>query len=322
MFRAKNADQAAIASQLVAAGVIKALVLCLAEGVKSGDVSNQSAYLLELIVERGTSASAVGVVAQIEEAGGMEKLMQTTMWLATWQMFVGARNVACCVVKTMCHLACRATTVGHIMPIARALTKMLESKECQTPAARALWWMAATSCDISALLGSIQPMCRALRSTMSSMTCKAHVALALGALVGSSQKAHSVSLAKVVAKPLVELLRDNEDVNVRAAAARALVYVAGRSTACWKVIAKSTALAQLDTARANEGSEWAFEVIRRGQPRQRKRVVEGACCICGLQSLRLKECGGCRTVWYCSRGCQRMGWKAGHKHECKGSVPV
>ena len=36
-----------------------------------------------------------------------------------------------------------------------------------------------------------------------------------------------------------------------------------------------------------------------------------------LTSHRQKTCGGCRTAIYCSRGCQKADWKAGHKLECK-----
>ena len=30
-----------------------------------------------------------------------------------------------------------------------------------------------------------------------------------------------------------------------------------------------------------------------------------------------KRCGGCAQAAYCSAHCQRVHWKAGHKHECR-----
>lgn len=45
-----------------------------------------------------------------------------------------------------------------------------------------------------------------------------------------------------------------------------------------------------------------------------------SCANCGaLQSVnvKLKRCGGCKEVKYCSTACQAAAWKAGHKTECK-----
>eukprot|EP01083_Nonionella_stella_P204341 745001_1 len=33
-----------------------------------------------------------------------------------------------------------------------------------------------------------------------------------------------------------------------------------------------------------------------------------------------KTCGGCKSVWYCSRECQRHHWKHGHRKVCKSSA--
>jgi hypothetical protein len=35
-----------------------------------------------------------------------------------------------------------------------------------------------------------------------------------------------------------------------------------------------------------------------------------------LLQVKLKPCGGCRQVQYCSAGCQREDWHAGHKAVC------
>ena len=43
--------------------------------------------------------------------------------------------------------------------------------------------------------------------------------------------------------------------------------------------------------------------------------AEGECSSCGKQSSSLKRCGKCRSVFYCSEGCQRGDWKK-HKRCC------
>jgi hypothetical protein len=40
---------------------------------------------------------------------------------------------------------------------------------------------------------------------------------------------------------------------------------------------------------------------------------------CGLQALKMKKCGGCRAVRYCSEACQRQHWRA-HKVDCRARV--
>ena len=40
------------------------------------------------------------------------------------------------------------------------------------------------------------------------------------------------------------------------------------------------------------------------------------CARCGKGNATAK-CGGCKSVWYCDRDCQRIHWRTVHKHECK-----
>ena len=40
------------------------------------------------------------------------------------------------------------------------------------------------------------------------------------------------------------------------------------------------------------------------------------CAKCGSTGERLLLCGRCRTVSYCSKQCQKLDWKAGHKQAC------
>ena len=34
----------------------------------------------------------------------------------------------------------------------------------------------------------------------------------------------------------------------------------------------------------------------------------------------LLRCGGCKSIWYCSRKCQKKDWKAQHKAVCKAAI--
>lgn len=45
-------------------------------------------------------------------------------------------------------------------------------------------------------------------------------------------------------------------------------------------------------------------------------MADMACAQCQNTTGTLQRCAGCRTVQYCSRDCQRLHWRAGHKDEC------
>ena len=47
-----------------------------------------------------------------------------------------------------------------------------------------------------------------------------------------------------------------------------------------------------------------------------------ACWECGKRGQGLKNCARCMTATYCSSPCQRVGWHAGHKRECKCIIPL
>ncbi|XP_048745168.1 uncharacterized protein LOC125658094 isoform X2 [Ostrea edulis] len=44
------------------------------------------------------------------------------------------------------------------------------------------------------------------------------------------------------------------------------------------------------------------------------------CGNCGILKEGMKTCGRCRQVYYCSRECQKMDWKAVHKAQCHGTL--
>ncbi|BDA50009.1 hypothetical protein COCOBI_15-1370 [Coccomyxa sp. Obi] len=48
--------------------------------------------------------------------------------------------------------------------------------------------------------------------------------------------------------------------------------------------------------------------------REKRHVM---CAFCDEMCYPLKKCSGCQSVGYCSKKCQIMDWKAGHKHACK-----
>ena len=42
------------------------------------------------------------------------------------------------------------------------------------------------------------------------------------------------------------------------------------------------------------------------------------CDACGKESdVKLRLCGGCRSVYYCDSKCQKSHWDNGHKKDCK-----
>ncbi|KAJ3075289.1 hypothetical protein HDU98_008647 [Podochytrium sp. JEL0797] len=48
-----------------------------------------------------------------------------------------------------------------------------------------------------------------------------------------------------------------------------------------------------------------------------KLSSKAKCDSCGERNPALKKCESCRMEWYCSRECQRIAWKAGHKQFCR-----
>lgn len=54
----------------------------------------------------------------------------------------------------------------------------------------------------------------------------------------------------------------------------------------------------------------------------RNRLVRcGQCNVLGIDAeTRMKKCDGCKQVFYCNVDCQKVHWKAIHKHECKKMV--
>ena len=56
--------------------------------------------------------------------------------------------------------------------------------------------------------------------------------------------------------------------------------------------------------------------------RKRVRQEFRACWECGKCGPSLKSCARCMTATYCGSVCQRAGWDAGHKRECKCIIPL
>lgn len=41
------------------------------------------------------------------------------------------------------------------------------------------------------------------------------------------------------------------------------------------------------------------------------------CFCCFKYANKLQRCGGCKTVFYCNKNCQKIDWKTAHSIECK-----
>mmetsp|Transcript_11392 Transcript_11392/g.21074 ORF Transcript_11392/g.21074 Transcript_11392/m.21074 type:complete len:186 (-) Transcript_11392:44-601(-) len=78
---------------------------------------------------------------------------------------------------------------------------------------------------------------------------------------------------------------------------------------CSRAACHANARRDIDTAR---------EYIESIQPGTfNKRLDSCANCEQVDKARKLKCCGGCKIVFYCSRECQVEDWKARHKHDCK-----
>ena len=49
-------------------------------------------------------------------------------------------------------------------------------------------------------------------------------------------------------------------------------------------------------------------------------VIDRCCHQCGATENDLKRCSQCFVARYCSRECQLIHWKAGHRDVCKGKI--
>ena len=54
----------------------------------------------------------------------------------------------------------------------------------------------------------------------------------------------------------------------------------------------------------------------RSDPSMQLTMVQVACSHCKEKRANCKTCGGCKTARYCSRQCQKLAWKQGHKPVC------
>ena len=71
----------------------------------------------------------------------------------------------------------------------------------------------------------------------------------------------------------------------------------------------------LSLAAAN-GLKEAKEILRAAFPNGAPSASASFCAQCGVTPSNLSVCARCKAVSYCSKECQRVHWKAGHKKAC------
>eukprot|EP00592_Proboscia_alata_P006813 CAMPEP_0194356690 /NCGR_PEP_ID=MMETSP0174-20130528/4283_1 /TAXON_ID=216777 /ORGANISM="Proboscia alata, Strain PI-D3" /LENGTH=524 /DNA_ID=CAMNT_0039126385 /DNA_START=18 /DNA_END=1592 /DNA_ORIENTATION=- len=50
---------------------------------------------------------------------------------------------------------------------------------------------------------------------------------------------------------------------------------------------------------------------------QKTIITHNECHHCGDVTTNIQKCAGCKKAAYCSKACQKLAWKSGHKEECK-----
>ena len=65
--------------------------------------------------------------------------------------------------------------------------------------------------------------------------------------------------------------------------------------------------------------KWESEVFQACNKHLENPIIQMSCDSCAQVKLltKMKKCGACKIVHYCSKECQKAHWKAGHKNECK-----
>ena len=99
--------------------------------------------------------------------------------------------------------------------------------------------------------------------------------------------------------------------NATAQAMLGIIFLNGRGVP--KDLAKSHKY--LSLAAAN-GLKEAKEILRAAFPNGAPSASASFCAQCGVTPSNLSVCARCKAVSYCSKECQRVHWKAGHKKAC------
>ena len=58
-----------------------------------------------------------------------------------------------------------------------------------------------------------------------------------------------------------------------------------------------------------------IENNKKRRKKRKKYIKQCKQCKC-INSDKLKLCSGCLLVWFCSKHCQKISWKKGHKYKC------
>jgi hypothetical protein len=297
-------------------------------GSASGSGRDRALQTLVVILLRTLEPQLPRMADAMQTAGGVVVLAQAVEDMPAGRTSTELKDAT---VSALCHIASSSTTVDHVLPAAPALTRLLaapdSSEACRAEASGALRRLAATARDKSSLLDSVEPLCNVLASAVCGPVSRARTALALGALLASTADDSRECFFRVmwlVDKLVPLLLQDGCDV-VKAAAARALGYIAGSGDDNAETVEVFDARQPLEALVRSSGSRdvraaagWTMSVLDHEHPRTpapRRRFGMLACSVCGVVSGFMKKCSVCKGPLYCSHSCQRMAWQA-HNQRC------
>jgi hypothetical protein len=128
---------------------------------------------------------------------------------------------------------------------------------------------------------------------------------------------------------ILEQLQQGVGAQQAAAAARQAAKLAKKQGGDVAALTEQLQAVQVGSSSSNSIKELSAEEVAAVLGALQHVVIPGqpgcsnprCCCLEGVSEANVKTqvCGGCRGVRYCSAGCQKAHWRAGHKEVCKAA---